>query len=395
MQEYNIEYRDKDCSMAKTFIEKLATYSVTRVRRCLMPRLVFRTKLELNENGKRKKRKGGILTLPFKPELHVKKELAVASDQQSRSPSSPRFPFGLVGRVNTRRSDNDCDVSGLTDLSLNSAAARWKIVDDYFRNGGDRLTKQEYEKMTYDEEVLRNASETEPKVLDDEDCLDDGNFTSIEDDSVLLLRNKEVIADTSSVLGMGLFQVSNDKGETVERTEQIVKQPLPPLGGVEVNANMDDHMRNVEGIMKEITGIRGHEIVRSDTETESEGGDKENTKRDSVRSQDYVRAEEKDKPTIDEGDDEEYDGGMDCGACEFEMIYEVHPKTLAKEYGSGMICVGKCGRRLLEINKKEKSNWVCKNCAEWECRKMYCVICKEESEKKSTKNRHKRKTRTS
>ena len=77
------------------------------------------------------------------------------------------------------------------------------------------------------------------------------------------------------------------------------------------------------------------------------------------------------------------------------MIYEVHPKTLAKEYGSGMICVGKCGRRLLEINKKEKSNWVCKNCAEWECRKMYCVICKEESEKKSTKNRHKRKTRTS
>ena len=71
MDTYNMKYRDNNASMSKPFIEKIATYAVTRVRRTLLPRLVHRSKLEFNANGKRIK-KEPIATLQFRPEIHVK-----------------------------------------------------------------------------------------------------------------------------------------------------------------------------------------------------------------------------------------------------------------------------------------------------------------------------------
>ena len=77
MTNLNLEWRDRGNDTSKTFMDRVARFSIAKVRKSLMPMLLRKTVQEYTTQGVRKRRRGGARRQKFNPEHNIKKENAV------------------------------------------------------------------------------------------------------------------------------------------------------------------------------------------------------------------------------------------------------------------------------------------------------------------------------
>ena len=80
MTNFNLEWRDRDSVSSKTFMDRVARFSIAKVRKSLMPMLLRKTVQEYTAQGVRKRRRGGARRQKFNPELNIKRENAVGGN---------------------------------------------------------------------------------------------------------------------------------------------------------------------------------------------------------------------------------------------------------------------------------------------------------------------------
>ena len=99
MKDFKIKERSEDGTAAKkTFLERMATYGGTRVRKQLMPKLGKNSAIVLDANGKKRKRS----KLAFNPQIHVKQEIDIGDGTQ------------MIQQVVERDETRTQDISSLT-----------------------------------------------------------------------------------------------------------------------------------------------------------------------------------------------------------------------------------------------------------------------------------------
>ena len=100
---------------------------------------------------------------------------------------------------------------------------------------------------------------------------------------------------------------------------------------------------------------------------------------DMLNNNQYDNAKEETKHDDELGT---YEGDEDCGECElvFNNCSTHNHLSIMKEFGPEMKCVGNgCGKTLLQcLNEGQcatRGAYVCKKCADHECRQMKCTFC--------------------
>ena len=409
MSTYNIKYRDNNATMSKPFIEKIATYAVTRVRRTLLPRLVHRSKLELNANGKQIK-KEPISTLPFCPEIHVKK----LNEENQIQESIAEIVRNDVGEVALA---TECQISELTDTSITEAAAKWNMVDKFFRDGGSTMSFIEYRNIANDR-MTNSHDDTTRDMSNGEETIMHQN-----------LRDRE---DQEGQIDMPPLQEARMLETNFEPKNS--KQNLDNYTNTEINKNTPDSEESQTESENECTKNNTRDISEKENSDESSEEDEcalnktvdsittipDGTK-DSVfldNSEDEKTDEEIQHPKMDgrkqlernkehekkseknknipkqrsnKRKKDTYKGSKDCKNCEFEMITETHPVSLRHRFGVGMKCGGDCGRELEEVCRVDRAAWVCAKCSDMKCRKMFCTMCRNKNDDGNAKRRGKRK----
>ena len=440
MSTYNIKYRDNNATMSKPFIEKIATYAVTRVRRTLLPRLIHRSKLELNANGKRIK-KEPISTLAFRPEIHVKKN---NEEDQVSVAETVRNGVGEVALA------TECQISELTDTSITEAAAKWNIVDKFFREGGSTMSFIEYrnianEKMTNShDDTTRDMSNGEETIMhqnlqhraDHEEEFDmpplpeaqvlETNFerensnNHLDDDNTVTKKNthdseeshteSENESRTNKTQEIRENESSDESSEEDECALNITVDSITTIPDATKDSvfldNSEDEKTDEEIQHPNIE--RWENLKRKQQDGNEHANDKNIPKQRSntrvlhktnvvqerekitQKRQTNVQTKQQQKNTKKRKQDT-YKGSKDCKNCEFEMITETHPVSLQHRFGDGMKCGGDCGRELKHICRVDKAAWVCAKCSDMKCRKMFCVMCKNWNDDGHAKRRGKRK----
>lgn len=135
MRSYKIRERSEDGTRAKkTFLERMATYGGTRVRKQLMPKLGKKIVAEIDENGKKRKRR----TLVFDPNVHVKKEpqnngnqmiVDVSTAQDNEQVSSITLPI------------NEAEIESRTESRTKKLMR--KVFTNKFNEGKHAMTLEE------------------------------------------------------------------------------------------------------------------------------------------------------------------------------------------------------------------------------------------------------------
>ena len=442
MSTYNIKYRDNNATMSKPFIEKIATYAVTRVRRTLLPRLVHRSKLEFNANGKRIK-KEPISTLAFRPEIHVKK---LNKEDQIHDSIAETVRNG-VGEVALT---TECQISELTDTSITEAAAKWNIVDKFFREGGSTMSFIEYRNIANErmnnsrDDTTRDMSNGEETIMhqnlqhreEQEEQIDmpplqeaqilETNFErnnsqkKFENDNIVINKNttdseesqtesenESTKNKTQDIRGNESSDETSDEDEcNLNKTvDSITTIPDATKGSVFLDNSEDEktdeeiqhpnvdrrkklgktklngkeHAKD-KNISKQRsnTPVLGNTNMVQDREVNTQEGPTD------VQTKQHQKIQKKQRK-------ETYKGSKDCKNCHFEMITETHPVSLKNRFGVGMKCGGDCGRTLEHVCRVNKVAWVCAKCSDMKCRKMFCVMCRSKNEDQHAKRRGKRK----
>ena len=80
MRNINLEWRDRGNDTSKTFMDRVARFSIAKVRKSLMPMLLRKTVQEYTRPGVRKRRRGGARRQKFNPEHNIKKENAASGN---------------------------------------------------------------------------------------------------------------------------------------------------------------------------------------------------------------------------------------------------------------------------------------------------------------------------
>lgn len=80
MTNFNLEWRDLGNDTSKTFMDRVARFSIAKVRKSLMPMLLRKTVQEYTTQGVRKRRRGGARRQTFNPEHNIKKENAAGGN---------------------------------------------------------------------------------------------------------------------------------------------------------------------------------------------------------------------------------------------------------------------------------------------------------------------------
>ena len=442
MDTYNMKYRDNNASMSKPFIEKIATYAVTRVRRTLLPRLVHRSKLEFNANGKRIK-KEPIATLQFRPEIHVK-TLNEGDQNHESIAETVRNGVGEVA-LNT-----ECQISELTDTSITLAAAKWNIVDKFFRDGGSTMSFVEYRNIA-NERMTGSRDDTTRDTSNGEETIMHQNLQLREDQEVQIdmppLNEAQMLAtnceqqNTTKNLENDNTEINNnttDSEESQSETENESKknhtQENQDNGSSDESSDEDECALNktVDSITTIAHAAKGG-VFLDDSEDEKTDEELQHAKNEPPKNLDKTRQEgkqhakeknnqkqtsnkcvvhdtnmvqQKNKNTQEVTTDvqttqpkkrsnkkrkDTYKGNKDCKNCDFEMITETHPVSLKNRFGVGMKCEGDCGRELEHVCRVDKAAWVCAKCNDMKCRKMFCVMCKNNNDDGHGNRRGKRK----
>ena len=142
MTRYRLAWRDQGTKTSKTFLDKIATYAIGKVRRVLMPNLVKRVTKRVKEDTslatkvmehrQQKRQRGGIKHREFVPHIYVKTEDDSSGNGKQNNNS-------LTEELSTVMS-NTSPVSTITSNSQLITPELEQSVLDYFNNGGMPLT---------------------------------------------------------------------------------------------------------------------------------------------------------------------------------------------------------------------------------------------------------------
>ena len=426
LTKYNIEYRDDDGETSKTFIDKIATYAITRVRRKFMPLLIFRSEQKLKEDNKTKiKKRGGLSSLKFDKSLHVRvpksmgKQPNVASNNYQGNediPTDDRFFLKTVsGEEDKVKRKGEMTV--LKKIWEIFETGRSSITKDEFLaialtenlNPKDFRTRKEESKenvfMTEDSGGVEYAmpSLSQIEMMGEIDMMKEteinecdrapvNNITMEEEANDQQCMNKKMPAsniiqnETSKARGEEELNIG-ERTETVKSKTRRVMEKIfldEDEGDSDTESEGEEEKMEKQKKRKEIEG-GSDDSEDMKTDTQKKGKEKRRKK---------GRNETKEQEGEKSDDEDPYDGVKNCGKCELDKEDGwAHEETLYEKYGPGMKCNGKCGKTLFEVMKRDNDAWVCKKCADSECRVMFCAACKDESRfKDERRSRRKRNT---
>ena len=383
IQDYNIELRGTDTSTSKNFIDKIATYAITRVRRKLMPKLTLRTK-QVVKDGKKVKKRGGLKKLKFDPSVHVKKHENQDSDEENRSPRS-------ADKVS--HSDTFAKTTQISDLTENSIQKNevdaYRKISRFFHEGRSVMTREEFISLSRQEENIEviedgivkhnnmpSLSELiEPRRSNEIDLPHDirSELQASNEVPQILMTN---VPDSLSPEMFGNSDGNDCDRETVRNVSVVTDETVR-------RSNEEEITENVKNTEKEKTADMGEKELVNESENRI-------TDEKVVPVENQNESEEETESEREEDAEEviEYEGDTDCGKCELEKENEwANEEILLDKYGGEMKCAGECGRRLFEIMIKDGTAWVCKECEEMRCRVMFCTLCRENSKFKLTRTR--------
>ena len=340
-EKFNIVILDEESDKSKSFLDKLATFAINRVRKTLMPLLIKkftprrakntmnderasnrglenlneddinRDKNENNENKRnisennikpikpKKRNRNGIRGIAFDPEIHIKKI-------EPEIDLTPMIQDVTV--VDKEVQDNDTPVSSVTPGDIPAENTRIRnIVHKFFADDeSGELHFKTFEEFVTFIDIQQGSESTKMPPL-----VSGGS------------------QDTSDVI--------------LSELDTHLK-PAYETNGIEHTEN-----RNNE---------------RTETNGNSEHGDQEKRRstRGGLTSNDKRKKKWKPK---------------ECRDCSFDAEKETYGASLLKNYGCALRCAGvNCGKYLDEI-MKEKGNgaMVCNNCKSKKCEMVYCNKC--------------------
>lgn len=407
-REYNIAFRDGEGSTSISFLEKLAKYSITRVRRTFMPMLIYRTKQMYNEKGKMVKKRGGISAATFDKETHVRM-LKMKGDEKNQIIGASNNMLGIEIK-GARCSGNSEDKMG------NKAASEIVVrVEKYFTTN-ESMTKMDYEKIVSgirkEQESLKENNNNVREIVEigkEHELKDAGenleNLPEMRDYFPVMpelpcFEEKVTYADAifENVEGIGETSVSCKEKECEEVEGEVGEGRFKDEKSDPEKINSE---KVLDSMMKESDKVEEEDNER--TESEEDGG-KEYS--ENVNDEDEDEAmkksnrDEKEKTLITEKNNEEdkgngqtkasrakrgkrkvkkYVGKTRCGSCILEVETTKNEEVLLKLYGDDMMCAGTCKKTLYEVVDENNMAWVCKNCQRMECRLMYCFECRKKS----------------
>ena len=345
---FNIVIPDEEKDKSKSFLDKLATFAIDRVRKTLMPLLIkkFTPKKsdQLKNNGQvvskdsenfleenhigdnsnavegkkrnmsdddnkpmkhKKRNRNGIRGIAFDPEIHVKK---VDADIDL----TPMIENVTV--TDKELQEHGTPVSSVTPGDIPNENTRIRnIVHKFFTNDeSGELHFKTYEEFVTFIDIQQGDESTEMPPL-----VSGGSQST---NNVVLSELDTHLEPTSDVNAEGTD--GNGHNDVVEHSETIEQ-------------GNTDNGRNIQAM------------------TENEG---EPQKRCSLR-----KAWKPKK----------------CGGCTFDAEKETYSASLRKNYGCKLRCAGENCGKYLEIIMKEKGNgaMVCNSCRSKQCEMMYCNKC--------------------
>ena len=138
MTRYKLSWRDQGTRTAKTFLDKIATYAIGKVRRVLLPKLVKRVTKRvteddslasrLQEHKDKKRKRGGIKNQEFSPHIYVKKEPDTSTPTRS-----------TMIEDDTSATMHSSPVSTITSMTQMISPELERCVLEHLRKGGTPL----------------------------------------------------------------------------------------------------------------------------------------------------------------------------------------------------------------------------------------------------------------
>ena len=154
---YKIKIRTEHETRERTnFLERMASYGGTRVRRVLMPKLLKNTPQTVDANGKKRKRPKPA----FDPTIHVKKETELCTEKDA-----------MLEHVLEHPQELQKDLSSLTlpieaDIEIRTRALICKEIEDMYSSGGKHPTLREILGIVKNAKTQNNEN-TEPDAISD------------------------------------------------------------------------------------------------------------------------------------------------------------------------------------------------------------------------------------
>ena len=180
MTRYKLAWRDQGTKTSKTFLDKIATYAIGKVRRVLMPNLVKRVTKRVKEDTslatkvmehrQQKRQRGGIKHREFVPHIYVKTEDDSSSNGKQKKNNMMEEDLSTV--------NNTSPVSTITSKSRLITPELEQSVLNYIRHGGMPLTigsegewqefKMMFDKQESSESSLESSTHDTEKSVDEQ-----------------------------------------------------------------------------------------------------------------------------------------------------------------------------------------------------------------------------------
>ena len=128
MREHNLKFRETSADeTSKDFMERMGYYSVTRLRRNLMPKLKRNASREEDTNGKKKRRRRAMKT--YNPSIHIKTE-KIEDETMNQEANILNGELFVVSQQETSTLTVEEDI----------VPAMEKFLDKYFEAGGRNIS---------------------------------------------------------------------------------------------------------------------------------------------------------------------------------------------------------------------------------------------------------------
>ena len=417
MTNLNLEWRDRGNDTSKTFMDRVARFSIAKVRKSLMPMLLRKTIQEYTTQGVRKRRRGGARRQKFNPEHNIKKENAVGGNMTGNNTGN--VPPTVAAFSKHQNTDSPMSTitsySGFKNHELFEGARRHfgETKEPIIFNNMEDMISFAKKFSDQDERMAEEETDTYQQVARPANTYN--HFHNIQGPQIWENRNENEnfqLPYSTSTTHMPLLD-SRQMSETL--TYNAV--PSPGLQGTmapqdpirqETTTGPENDMSMIDIQQAGLQGTAVGNMIRGQTsrnigqhypeankdarnaESRNTNGtmsnknkknaNKEQDARDATstekvnRNQPKKNAEKKDDVDMDWN--APYTGKRRCAEkkCTLDIETETHEGTLWNRYGPKMKCSG-CYIGLLEAMKKTKLAMVCRGCKDEKCRFMLCLEC--------------------
>ena len=211
MARYKLSWRDQGTRTSKTFLDKIATYAIGKVRRVLLPKLVKRVTKRVTEDGSlasrvqehkdKKRKRGGIKNQEFIEDIYVKKE-----------PGTSTSTHTTMIEDETSTTKHSSPVSTITSMSQLISPELERCVLEHLRKGGGPLTIGNEDEWNSFKKMVEANNDSARK----EDTRFDDNVIRMDE---VEWSNNELITEFDKESRNMEYEIEKDKNEEVEEDE--------------------------------------------------------------------------------------------------------------------------------------------------------------------------------